>query len=423
MAVDPLRHAAKWRVLRGLLSDSHVVGLQETHASDEELMDAATAFVATRRCFPSTGDFSQAGGVALFVRRDVGDIANAVKVDIVPGRIVAVEVGSVVDDSLTIFLSVHNFEISARERRATVEYVDERLRPQPAMFAAGDWNFAEVGYETLSTNAHGDTTQGISDRARREWAPFLARFTELAHQRPTRAASTHTTRGPLITESALDRIMTTLPPTTLAMTTVHCRIPQITRAISSDTYQAASDHLPVRTTLRTRQAPPSMQRPIPTWVTRHPLFPAAVTKRLDAIPLSDLTASDALRRTRQAIRSAGAEVRNRALQRAPVQPHQVRQVAMQMVRALHRRDLQGVVRETMRWQPLRDVIRIHADEYTITDEDKLYTLLGRAVTDPSPFFADEAGARRSTGPAGRVQERRQATLDGFHTDNDNGWRG
>lgn len=49
MAVDALRHSAKWKLLQGLMKDSAVVGLQETHALDIELLDAATAFAATHK--------------------------------------------------------------------------------------------------------------------------------------------------------------------------------------------------------------------------------------------------------------------------------------------------------------------------------------------------------------------------------------
>lgn len=170
MAVNAIRHSAKWKLLQGLLKDSAVVGLQETHALDIELLDAATAFVATHRCFPSKGDFSRAGGVALFLRYDVGDVNNATQVDIVLGRAIAVEVPRGAADEKLIFLSIHNFEVGAQERRDLVAYVDDRLRrrPQPVLFAVGDWNFPEIGYDTLATNCRGDTSRGDATRARRE---------------------------------------------------------------------------------------------------------------------------------------------------------------------------------------------------------------------------------------------------------------
>lgn len=292
MAVDAVRHSVKWRLVQGLIPDSAMVGIQEPHASDIELLDAATAFAATHKCFPATGDFSRAGGVAIFLRYDIGDVHNATKVDTVPGRVLVVEVPRDVAGDQLIFLSIHNFEVSAQGRRGTVRYIDDclRRRPQPVIFAVGDWNFPEIDYDTLTTTSRGDTTRGDATRARREWSSFLARFTELAHQQPSRAAETQIANGVVVTQSSLDRAMTTLPPTTLAMTTVHCRAPSIARAISSASYQPASDHLPVRTTLRARPEPPPMQRPIPTWVTRHPLFPAAVVaKRLDTLRLDELS--------------------------------------------------------------------------------------------------------------------------------------
>lgn len=233
----------------------------------------------------------------------------------------------------------------------------------------------------------------------------------MAHKQPTRAAETHTAGGTVVTQSSLDRAMTTLPPTTMAMTTVHCRIPSIARAISTATYQAASDHLPVRTTLRARAAPPPMQRPMPTWVTRHPLFPEAVSRRLEKLRLDELTTSDALRQTRQAIRSAGAEIRNRALNRQPTRFHEVRQVALQAVRALYRRDARGLQREAARWKPLRDVVSFAGDAYEVTDSEALYNLLGRAATNPDSFFADEVSTTPQCTRTGGSRRGRPGNLD------------
>lgn len=120
MATDAIRHSVKWRLLQGLLRDSAMVGIQETHASDVELLDAATAFEATHKCFLATGDFSRAGGVAIFLRYDVGDISNATKVDIVLGRVLAVEVPRDAAGEQLIFLSIHNLDVDAQGRRDAV---------------------------------------------------------------------------------------------------------------------------------------------------------------------------------------------------------------------------------------------------------------------------------------------------------------
>lgn len=142
-AVDPCRHAAKWRHLAGLVKDGSAIGIQERHVAEQELLDAATAFAPTHRCFPERGDHSQAGGVALLLRHDVGDLANSLQVDIVPGRALAVEVPAAAAQDPIIFLTVHNFDFNAERRRLMVQYVEAALRrsPQLVIFAVGDRTF------------------------------------------------------------------------------------------------------------------------------------------------------------------------------------------------------------------------------------------------------------------------------------------
>lgn len=65
---------------------------------------------------------------------------------------------------------------------------------------------------------------------------------------------------------------------------------------------------------------PPAHKPIPPWVTKHPAFRREASQRLDRIPFDTITTTDALRRTRQAIRDLAAALRSADLSRTPKHP-------------------------------------------------------------------------------------------------------
>lgn len=100
-----------------------------------------------------------------------------------------------------------------------------------------------------------------------------------------------------------------------------------------------------------------------------------------------ISTNDALWRTRQAIRSAAATARNAALLHPPRRPHELRQTAVQTIRALHRRDAYTLRRELDRWPAIRPHVHVAGGAIRITDEAKLYDSLGKAALDPVAMFA------------------------------------
>lgn len=220
-----------------------------------------------------------------------------------------------------------------------------------------------------------------------------------------------------LTHNSLDRLMTSVPPTSLALTMVQVSVSPIANAISTPTYDAPSDHLPAKMTLRVRPTPPAAHRHIPPWVTRHPAFTRDVSWRLDRIPYVTISTVDALRRTRQAIRGAAASVRNATLSRTPKRPQELRKPAVQTLRAPHRRDAQALRREMPRWLAIRSFIRIADDAVVILDPKTLYATLGTAALHPDMMFSqldETAGARTSS---------KTGSDYGSHTCSDNGSAG
>lgn len=185
MAVDPIRHAAKWRLLAGLVKDSSMIGIQETRADESELLDAAATFAPAHKCYAGRGDHSQAGGVAVLLRHDVGDLANSIQVDIIPGRALAVEVPATDAQDPIVFMTVHNFDFDAERRRLLVQYVRATLcrTPNPVIFAVGDSNLPELDSDTLTTTESGETHRSTSTRARRERTPFLTMLSRTSNRR------------------------------------------------------------------------------------------------------------------------------------------------------------------------------------------------------------------------------------------------
>lgn len=146
------------------------------------------------------------------------------------------------------------------------------------LFAACDWNFDESDDGVLTTTRRENTT---SNRARREqlrWAGTLRHLTSLTHGLPTCAARTTPAGGmtQTVTQSSLDRVYTSLPPTTLAFTNAMCRVAPIETVLCHHNGMPPSDHVTVRTTLVVQTKPRIANRPIPSWITRHPRYAADV---------------------------------------------------------------------------------------------------------------------------------------------------
>lgn len=320
---DPALFKKKWCIVDAAIRDSDVVVLQEVHGSAGEMQALARRVASTHTAFSSAGVPESAGGILIFVRVRWCESAQVEEAVIVLGRILGVR--SVAEATTLAVLGVHNYNVSAGAITVAQRWISDTTARHPGvvLFATGDWNFDESDDGVITTTGRGDTT---SHRARREqarWLRALRNLTSLSHGLPTRAAITETADSVAVSQSSLDRTYTSLPPTTLAFTDVRCRVAPVGAVLRQGCAAPPSDHAMVRTTLAVKLQPCLANRPIPSWVTRHPLYAIDVRRRLASLPLEALTVPDAYRRCVQAIRSAAAHTRNACLSRRPRRPEEV----------------------------------------------------------------------------------------------------
>lgn len=192
-----------------------------------------------------------------------------------------------------------------------------------------------------------------------------------------------------------------VPPSTMLMTKLTLWVYDIRRAIPTASFTPASDHIPVRATTTLRHAPPPAKRPIPRWITSHPLY-AARAQKLRTLQLDGVAPSDAMRRTRHVLRTEAAGVRNTCLNRKPRSGSEATQLALQAARAIHRCDFQALRREAARWPALATLLDDDGTTIHTSNERAVHKLLGAAITDPDslahqrmPGATAGGGARRA----------------------------
>lgn len=270
MSRDPHCHLQEWRVLQRLATRSDVICIQETHADASTTKGAAARLGPTHRALHSAGQPSTAGGLLTLIRHSVLVDAEVHTVTLQAGRIPSVRATySQQRDDIDI-VNIHNHDVTTDSIRQLSRHLAESTAGErrAEVFVLGDWNLPEDGVAGLTTSQRGSSRPSDAGRERRRWGPVLRQVTELTHGRPTRAAMLATSSGPAITHNSLDRMATTIPPTTMAMTLVQISAGPISGAIGTPTFEPPSDHIPVVTTLRVRPPPLVARRPIPPWVVR-----------------------------------------------------------------------------------------------------------------------------------------------------------
>lgn len=144
---------------------------------------------------------------------------------------------------------------------------------------------------------------------------------------------------------------------------------------------ALSDHRPLTAIWSTRAPTPAHRRPIPEWVAQSAIYAHEVTSRLREAGLDQLPLTDALRRTKQIMRASGAKARNDIITRDPRAKLSKRHAALQVTRALHRRDIRSLKRVMNETPELAELIIIDSQtkEIDIVDDDKLHRTLAAAI--------------------------------------------
>lgn len=238
----------------------------------------------------------------IFIRHKWLDKAEVAVTALVAGRILGVQVSH--PSTRLAIACVHSFSLSKSDLLRFKRWMHDATTTHPGavLFAAVDWNFDESDDGVTTTTGRGDTTSNRARREQRRWTGPLRQLTSLTHGLPTRAARTTPASGttPTILQSSPDRVYTSLPPTTLAFTNVTCRAAPISATLRQRDSAAPSDHVTVRTTLTVQAKPRIANRPVPSWVTRHPRYAADVQRRLGAMRFDALLIADAVRRCTRA---------------------------------------------------------------------------------------------------------------------------
>lgn len=403
---DPDMHFRRWRCVMRLAARSQVVCLQEVHSDEATMHDAATRLAPTHFATVSACAQHDAGGVMTLVSHELADAASAHTEVILRGRMTVTSVRTR-HGQLVHFANIHNHEVPpwaisalrARLRRAA------EASPPEYVFLAGDWNFpSDTGRACTTTDENGNTTTSRATYNSGAWRTTLNATTEVGHELPTRAASTTLTDGTKATTlSSLDRLYTTLPPTILAEVAATVEVGMVRGALQEADRAPLSDHVYVRTTLRLRPELPPQVRPIPPWITRHDIYKREVRRRLDDVHLESLHPHDALRRTKQAIRSAAATTRARCLRRRPTTPREYTMLGLQLARALARNDMAMTRKVAQTWPAALATIETIDGVTRVTDLAALTKLIGTAIADPTTLATPAGG---TTTPADR---RRNAT--------------
>lgn len=402
MTPDPEMDFRSWQHLGRLAARSQVVCVQETHSDDATMNDAAARLSPTHFASHSACAQADTGGVMTSVSNELADATSMRHEVLLQGRLTVTCVRT--QGQRIHRANVHNHDVPAMAVRALREYMRRATTSSPPeyVFLAGDWNFpSDTGGASTKTTERGDTTSGRATYQRRTWRTALGATTELGHELPTRAAEFTMCEGTkAITMSSPDRLYTTIPPPVLAEVATTVEFGQIRDALQAQRRVPLSDPVYVRTTLRLRPSMHPHVRPIPQWVTRHPIYAREVRRRLEGVHVESLHPHDALRRSKQAIRGAAATTRNKCLRRRPTAPHEYTQLGLQVARALARHDMTMVCKIARTWPAVRATITSTDGVATITDLPALTKLIGMAIADPTLLTTragdtTKASARRS----------------------------
>lgn len=377
----------RWRYVEFLLQHTDALLVQETHGDEHALGLMANRRSQTHHYRYSPGPTSDAGGLVFFLARaafrDVSDL-----VVLQPGRI-AVAHCTLHSGGTVALANVHNYDIDALTIVALDELISAALKHDAKPWVlAGDWNFPESGSPTLQTRNTGCSVPAQRAVASRSWRRVLRKVIEVSHGCSTRFSSTRTRRGTTLVHSSLDRMYVWMPSTEFVQYRFVYDVMQ--PAIPGTPAAELSDHVPVKLSISQRGRIPPSRRPIQRWVFRHPLYRTFVTQRLLKIDATALHPADIWRRTKQAIRCAAAATRNAALSAHPKSALALAQRAIQLSRALHRRDASAIATLRRRLPDIRHAVQVAGRSVRVTNADALQRFVAEAIRKGSTLTdADE----------------------------------
>jgi len=386
---DELLSKRREATVDSLLVNNHIVCLQEVHGDDT----AQARFVERRDKTHAAGHSAcvnpNAGGVMTFIsQKIVGSTGVLTHQYVEAGRVLISRVQH--DEHFLAVVNSHNFNLNHDKRRQIRRLVQD-LREEASkdtsgrsvVFAVGDFNFLESGEHPIRLNDSPDEpvldfhAGNYSDS--REWKAILSQFTEVFQADITRVGKRVTAvqdgEKTTITATRLDRLYTSAPSHWLMLTRVTAKpvIPAVKCYFSG-----LSDHSPIRFTFTVRQELPKENRPIPRWISKHPLYKEKLTKLQTDSNLNSLSPYERLYRHKELIKQAAEETLEQCLNKVVRTVDEKVQVLLQAARAVYfdKADLVDKVHKS--YPELSQYISIDADGHVA---------LGRA-DDFKILFAD-----------------------------------
>ena len=310
-----------------------VLALQEVHGTTQQQEIFMHEFTPSHHVQCSGHSNPHAGGVALLIARTLPTPSFR---ELVPGRALAAEVA----DSagvLSIFLTIHNFDLTAEHRSSLQEYIaSARVRAgnsgqgKGAVWILGDFNFLPRYEVTTKFSPETGMQQVERKKDRQLWDRILNGTTELQQPEDTRAAwRAHGDEKGYIS-ARLDRCYTTLPGWALIQTDIQgktvCQVLQARERVGSD-------HVPVTFVVQSKQPRRTRDKPIPLWIARHPMFERILPEYLAAADLERRHIVDRWLLTKRIMRQVSKVVAKASLSAKASTTEQKAQVVLQAARA------------------------------------------------------------------------------------------
>lgn len=304
--------------------------------SPEEAELLAQRMSATHCAMCGPGPSPHTGGLITWVSNEWSVGAEVRSHNALPGRVLLV----VVDHPRCGRLAIANIHIvdipSATIGMLRDWVVHERDVRRAMVVLTGDWNFEEAEH-AVSDETPGQPRRNKARDAveRRRWETVLRHCTAHDPGVPTLYAD-ELAAGESVRATALDRTYSALRPHELAMLRVCCVVGAVGTATSQRSRRSVSDHAAVRTSFHRLGGMPPHRWPIPDWVCRDSRFRDSASAALRELRPERLHPADAWRHAKQVVRVVAAGVWGEILAANEKSPDAQRQLALQLLRAVHR---------------------------------------------------------------------------------------
>lgn len=253
--------------------------VQETNGTEAALTQFGRQ-PPSHHAYTSAGPNKHAGGLLTLASKKKLPTPST-PVHIAHGRVLLTYLRS--NNFIAIIFNVHNEDINELElRRRKSRFRDARQAQDDDeemctfTILVGDFNFLAPGEHTahVGINTHNKpppTNQKHQQEAWR-WKGIIGTLTELEQPCYTRCGASK--EHPSIL-SRIDRIYTSIPPWMLKSFRIHTELILKPQKAS---FETLSDHGSVGTALSSRTLLPTHLRPIPSWLTPHPIFASTLNE-------------------------------------------------------------------------------------------------------------------------------------------------